>query len=114
LGVGPQRHCKNVGHEPIPLTKGARLGPYEIISALGEGGMGEVYRARDPQLERELAIKILAPHLARDSGALARFEREAKAASALNHPHIVHIYEIGEAETASGTVRYIAMELVTG
>jgi serine/threonine protein kinase len=98
----------------MSLAPGTRLGAYDIIGPLGEGGMGEVYRARDPQLERELAIKILAPHLARDRDALARFEREARAASALNHPHIVHIYEIGEAETASGTARYIAMELVTG
>src|SRR6185436_5989706 len=98
----------------MSLAPGTRLGAYEIVGPLGEGGMGEVYRARDPQLERELAIKVLAPQLARNADALARFEREAKAASALDHPHIVHIYEIGEADTPAGPVRYMAMELVTG
>ncbi len=98
----------------MPLEAGTRLGPYEIVQVLGAGGMGEVYRARDPRLARDVAIKVLAPHLAQDRDALARFEREAKTASALNHPHIVHIYEIGEAATSSGAVHYIAMELVEG
>jgi len=98
----------------MSLEAGTRLGPYEIIGVLGAGGMGEVYRARDPRLARDVAIKILAAHLAQNRDALARFEREAKTASALNHPHIVHIYEIGEATTPAGLVHYIAMELVEG
>jgi RNA polymerase sigma factor (TIGR02999 family) len=93
---------------------GDRLGPYEIVGRLGAGGMGEVYRARDPRLGREVAIKVLTPGRAQDKDARARFEREAKTASALNHPHIVNIYEIGEAETLAGPTYYIAMELVEG
>ena len=76
--------------------------------------MGEVYRARDPRLGREVAIKVLTPSRAQDRDARARFEREARTASALNHPHIVNIYEIGEAETPAGPTYYIAMELVEG
>jgi serine/threonine protein kinase/Tol biopolymer transport system component len=93
---------------------GERLGPYEIVGRLGQGGMGEVYRARDPRLGREVAIKVLTPRRAPDRDARARFEREARTASALNHPHIVNIYEIGEAETLAGSTYYIAMELVEG
>ena len=89
---------------------GSRLGPYEIVGPLGQGGMGEVYRAFDPRLERFVALKVLPDGLARDRDSLARFEREAKAASALNHPHIVNIYEIADA----GECRYIAMELIEG
>jgi Tol biopolymer transport system component len=96
------------------LEPGTRLGSYEVTRILGVGGMGEVYCARDPRLARDVAIKILSPSLAQDPDALARFEREAKTASALNHPHIVHIYEIGEASTAGGAVHYIAMEFVEG
>jgi len=98
----------------MPLDRDARLGPYEIVGLLGAGGMGEVYHARDSRLGRDLAIKVLAPSLAQDASALARFEREAKTASSLNHPNIVHIYEIGEAATASGPVHYIAMEYIEG
>ena len=98
----------------MPLDRGVRLGPYEIIEPLGAGGMGEVYRARDPRLGRDLAIKVLTPSLAQDAEALGRFEREARTASSLNHPNIVHIYEIGEAVTASGPVHYIAMEYIEG
>jgi serine/threonine protein kinase/Tol biopolymer transport system component len=98
-------------HRPAP---GDRLGLYEIVGRIGAGGMGEVYRARDPRLGREIAIKVLTPNRAQDKDARARFEREAKTASALNHPHIVNIYEIGEAETLNGPTYYIAMELVEG
>ena len=98
----------------MPLDRGVRLGPYEIIEPLGAGGMGEVYRARDPRLGRDLAIKVLTPSLAQDAEALGRFEREARTASSLNHPNIVHIYEIGEAATESGPVHYIAMEYIEG
>src|SRR5215472_13631234 len=94
----------------MTVTAGTKLGPYEIISPLGAGGMGEVYRARDPRLEREVAIKVLPAGVATDPERLKRFEREARSASSLNHPNIVTIYDIGTAEPVS----YIAMELVSG
>ena len=92
------------------LDPGARLGSYEIVSSLGVGGMGEVYRAKDLELGREAAIKVLRKELASQPDALKRFEREARTASALNHPNIITIYHIGEHKGA----RYIAMELVEG
>ena len=93
----------------MPLSPGQRLGRYEILAPLGAGGMGEVYRARDASLGRDLAIKILPPELTRDSTRVERFMQEARAASALNHPHLTSIYEIG-----TDPVHYIAMELVDG
>ena len=81
----------------MPLAIGARLGPYEILSALGAGGMGEVYKARDTRLDRVVAIKVLSSALG-DESARRRFEREARAASSLNHPHIVAVYDVGEFE----------------
>lgn len=98
----------------MTLNPGTRLGPYEVLALIGAGGMGEVYRARDLRLGRAVAVKVLAPALALDREALGRFEREAKTASALNHPHIVQIYEIGETQTPAGPTRYIAMECVDG
>jgi len=94
----------------MPLAPGSRLGPHEIIAPLGQGGMGEVYRARDTRLGREVAIKILPPILASDRERLRLLEHEARAASALNHPNIVTIYEIGQ----EGATSYISMELVQG
>ncbi|MGH9366131.1 MAG: protein kinase domain-containing protein [Thermoanaerobaculia bacterium] len=94
----------------MPLSAGQRFGPYEVLASLGAGGMGEVYRARDPRLGREVAIKVLPAELSRDSERLRRFEKEARAASALNHPNIVTVYEIGSADSVS----YLAMELVEG
>src|SRR5262245_25586783 len=94
----------------MPLTPGARLGQYEILSPLGAGGMGEVYRARDTRLGRQVAIKVLPAEVSADRDRLARFEREACSASALNHPNIVTIYEVGGA----GSISYISMELVQG
>ncbi len=94
----------------MTLAPGARLGPYEILAPLGAGGMGEVYRARDPKLGREVAIKVLPAEVSSDRDRLARFEQEARSASALNHPSIITIYEIGTA----GSVSYISMELVEG
>jgi serine/threonine protein kinase len=87
-----------------------RIGPYEIVAPLGSGGMGEVYRARDSRLGRDVALKVLPPELAADPERLRRFEHEASAASALNHPNIVTIYDVGTA----GPVSYIAMELIEG
>lgn len=94
----------------MTLEKGTRLDTYEILSPLGSGGMGEVYRARDHKLQRDVAIKILPPDLARDPGRRERFEREARAASALNHPNIITIHDIGR----HGPSLYIVMELVSG
>ena len=94
----------------MTLATGTRLGHYEILSPLGAGGMGEVYRAKDPRLGREVAIKVLPEALALDRDRISRFEQEARAASALNHPNIVTIHEIGRA----GDVAFIAMELVEG
>jgi serine/threonine protein kinase/WD40 repeat protein len=94
----------------MSLSAGARLGPYEILTPLGAGGMGEVYRARDTRLEREVAIKVLPAEFSTDPGRLKRFETEARAASALNHPNIITIYEIGSSDSTS----WIAMERVEG
>ena len=94
----------------MTIPAGSRLGPYEVLAPIGAGGMGEVYRARDPRLGREVAIKVLPEAVAQDHDRLLRFEQEARSASALNHPNIVTIYEIGTAGSAS----YIAMELVEG
>ena len=76
----------------MPLAPGTRLGPYEIVAPLGRGGMGEVYRARDPRLSRDVAIKALPAEFARDPERLARFRREAQTLAALNHPNIAAIY----------------------
>src|SRR5713226_4624859 len=84
----------------MPLSVGTRLGPYEILAPIGAGGMGEVYRARDPRLNRDVAIKVSAAQFSE------RFEREAKAIAALNHPNICHLYDVGP--------NYLVMEYVQG
>ena len=94
----------------MALTPGAKLGPYEIIAPFGAGGMGEVYRARDPQLGREVAIKILPSFLSRDPDRLRRFEQEARAAAALNHPNILAVYQMGTHDGAP----YLVSELLEG
>src|SRR6476660_7163411 len=94
----------------MPLLLGTRLGHYEILAPLGAGGMGEVYRARDSKLRREVAIKVLPQSLAGDPEALARFEREALAVAALSHPNILAIFDFG---THEGTA-YAVMELLEG
>ncbi len=94
----------------MALSAGMRLGAYEILAPIGAGGMGEVYRARDTRLGREVAVKVLPSALASDPERLKRFEREARSASSLNHPNIVTIYDIGSTDSVS----YIAMELVQG
>src|SRR5215475_794137 len=94
----------------LALAAGTRLGPYEILAPLGAGGMGEVYRGRDTRLGREVAIKVLPAEFSADMGRLKRFENEARAASALNHPNIVTIYDIGSSDSTS----WIVMERVEG
>jgi len=94
----------------MSLTPGTKLGPYEILAPLGAGGMGEVYRAQDTKLGRDVAIKVLSPEFAEDAERLSRFEREARLLASLNHPNVATVYDIGEHE---GT-RYIAMEYVEG
>src|SRR5881409_1924332 len=94
----------------MPLDSGSRLGPYEVIAPIGAGGMGEVYRARDTRLDREVAIKILPANYATDPDRLKRFEQEARATSALNHPNILTVYDIGTHEGSP----YIVAELLQG
>src|SRR5262245_24629835 len=94
----------------MTLAAGTRLGPYEILAPIGAGGMGEVYRAKDPRLNREVAIKVLPEGLAAHPERLKRFEREARSASGLSHPNIVTVYDFGR----EGDTSYIAMELVGG
>src|SRR5215475_13410553 len=94
----------------MAVSAGSKLGPYEIVSPLGAGGMGEVWRARDTRLARSVALKVLPDAVASDPSRLHRFEKEARSASALNHPNIVTVYDIG----SDGSVSYMAMELVEG
>ncbi len=94
----------------MALAAGMRLGPYEIVAPLGAGGMGEVYRAKDTRLGREVAIKVLPSHLSDNPEVRARFEREARAVSSLNHPHICTLHDIGR----EGNIDYLVMELVDG
>src|SRR5437879_12043602 len=94
----------------MTLTSGTKLGPYEIQSPLGAGGMGEVYRARDTRLDRTVAIKILSDHLSSNAELKQRFEREAKAISALQHPNICVLHDVG---SENGT-DFLVMEYVDG
>jgi serine/threonine protein kinase len=94
----------------MPLTQGTRLGPYEILSPLGAGGMGEVYRARDTRLGRDIALKLLPGDLAGAPDRLARFEREARMVAGLNHPNIVMLHSVEE----HGGANFLTMELVEG
>ena len=102
----------------MSIGTGSRIGPYEVVSALGAGGMGEVYRARDPRLGREVAIKVLPDLFARDPERMARFDREAHLLASLNHPHIAAVYGIEELAPSTGSgqssVRALVMELVDG
>jgi serine/threonine protein kinase len=94
----------------MPLVPGVRLGHYEVVGPLGAGGMGEVYRARDTRLGREVAVKVLPSVVAKDAGRLARFEQEARAVAALSHPNILAIHDFGSEEGTS----YAVMELLEG
>ena len=92
------------------LSVGDKLGPYEIVGLIGAGGMGEVYRARDSRLNRDVALKVLPGHLASDPQAMARFDREAKAVAALSHPNILVLYDVG----ADASIHYVVTELLDG
>ena len=92
------------------LTSGSRIGPYEIVAPLGAGGMGEVYRARDARLGRDVAIKVLPAAFATDADRLRRFEQEARAVGALNHPNILAVHDIGSHDGAP----YVVSELLEG
>jgi len=94
----------------MALSVGTRLGPYEIVAPIGAGGMGEVYKATDSRLERTVAIKVLPEHLAESAERKARFEREAKAISQLNHPHICTLHDIGNQDG----IDYLVMEYIEG
>src|SRR5688500_8388979 len=94
----------------MPLLPGSRLGPYQIVAPIGAGGMGQVYRARDTRLDRIVAINVLLPSTAADPEIRARFEREARAISALDHPHICTLYDVGE----DAGVLYLVMQHLEG
>ena len=94
----------------MPLSPGVRLGPYEILDAMGAGGMGKVYRAKDTRLDRTVAIKILPAHLSSDPVRKQRFEREAKTISSLNHPNICVLYDVGQQDG----IDYLVMECIEG
>src|SRR6266702_708209 len=94
----------------MTLAPGSRLGPYEVLSPLGAGGMGEVYKAKDTRLDRTVAVKVLPRHLSASSEVRQRFEREAKTISSLSHPHICALYDVGNQD---GT-EYLVMEYLEG
>src|SRR5262249_52314948 len=94
----------------MALQPGTQLGPYEVVSAIGSGGMGEVYRARDTRLDRTVAIKVLSSELSADSDLKERMHREARAISSLNHPHICTLYDIGREDG----IDYLVMEFLQG
>src|SRR5437667_9584184 len=94
----------------MPLSAGARLGPYEIIAPLGAGGMGEVYRARDTRLDRTVAVKVLPVELAADAQFRERFEREARLISSLSHPHVCPLFDVGQQDG----LEFLVMEYLEG
>src|SRR5512144_882814 len=94
----------------MALSPGTRLGPYEILAPIGSGGMGEVYRAKDARLGRDVAIKVLPASFSQDADRLRRFEQEAKAAGILNHPNITAVHDVGSHESAP----YVVQELLEG
>jgi serine/threonine protein kinase len=107
---GSWRRFANYNLPTLPLSPGSRLGPYEIVALLGAGGMGEVYRARDERLKRDVAIKVLPVSFSADHDRLRRFEQEAQAAGSLNHPNITAVYDIGTHDGAP----YVVQELLEG
>ncbi len=111
--IRPSPNFDNIG-APMSLSPGTRLGPYEIVSAIGAGGMGEVYRAKDTQLDRDVAIKVLPVSFALDTDRVARFTREAKTLATLNHPNIAAIYGLESPAGGAGSGSALVMELVEG
>src|SRR5881296_2321366 len=95
---------------PMNIAAGTRFERYEILSPLGKGGMGEVYLALDTRLKRKVALKLLPSHFTQDADRMRRFEQEAQAASALNHPNIITIHEIGQTSIEAGSTHFIATE----
>ncbi len=108
--IPPRAGFTHILTSPLALTPGARLGVYAVTAQIGEGGMGQVFRARDTTLDRDVAIKILPDTVAHDTDRLARFQREAKTLASLNHPNIAAIYGLEE----SGGMTALVMELVEG
>jgi serine/threonine protein kinase len=116
--LGYEQEARRFLSEPAPLavtqklavSRGTRLGPYEVQELIGAGGMGEVYGARDTRLDRNVAVKVLPDHVAKDADALARFSREARTIAALSHPHICALHDVGR----EGDVDYLVMELLEG
>ena len=100
--------------EPHPLPQGQRLGPYEVVSLIGAGGMGEVYEARDSRLGRRVAVKVIRSDVASDPDRRKRFEREARAVAALSHPNICAVFDVGREETPRGPVDYLVVEYLEG
>ena len=98
----------------MPLSPGNRIGPYEVGAQLGAGGMGEVYRAKDTKLNRDVAIKVLADVVATDPERLARFHREAQVLASLNHPNIAHVYGVEDASSTYGLVMDILARRTCG
>ena len=96
------------------MSPGSRIGAFEIVGLLGSGGMGEVYRARDTRLDRQVAIKLLAPDLAGDSRNRERFEREARLLSKVTHPHICTLYDVDAIAAGDSELRFLVMELLEG
>jgi eukaryotic-like serine/threonine-protein kinase len=106
VGVSRQKYNSAV----VTLSQGSKLGPYEILAPIGAGGMGEVYKAKDERLKRDVAIKVLPVSFSADPDRLRRFEQEAQAAGALNHPNITAVYDIGQHDGAP----YVVQELLEG
>src|SRR5688500_4137830 len=98
----------------MPNNSGARLGRYEVVAMLGSGGMGEVYRARDPRLGRDIAIKILPSGYSADLDRVRRFEQEARAAAGLNHPNILAVHDVGRERLGDDEILYVVSELLEG
>src|SRR2546426_7400670 len=93
----------------MPIASGVRLGPYEIVAAIGSGGMGDVYRAHDTRLDRDVAVKVLPSSVAADQHRIARFEREARAVAAINHPNILALYDVGSADVSDAGQALVRM-----
>jgi serine/threonine protein kinase len=109
-----RNQSRNIAERMNALAQNATISYYRIINKLGAGGMGEVYRALDTRLERAVAIKVLPAEFAKDADRVRRFEQEARATSALNHPNILTVYDIGTASTELGGAPFIVMELLEG